>query len=56
MCGIKPKSNLVERVFKELRQELRNRVFESLEAIEAAVIKAVEPFMNDGSRVEKLVN
>ena len=49
-----PELNPVERLFKELRAELKNRVFESLEAIEEAVIKAVEPFMKDGSRVKKL--
>ncbi len=49
-----PELNPVERLFKELRKELKNRVFESLQAIEEAVIKAVEPFMKDGSRVKKL--
>ncbi len=49
-----PELNPVERLFKELRKELKNRVFESLEAIEEAVIKAIEPFLKDGSRVKKL--
>lgn len=49
-----PELNPVERLFKELRAVLKNRVFESLEAVEEAVIKAVEPFMKDGSRVKKL--
>ncbi len=49
-----PKLNPVERLFKELRKELKNHVFESLQAVEEAVIKAVEPFMKDGSRVKKL--
>lgn len=49
-----PELNPVERLFKELRQELKNHVFESLEAVEEAVIKAVEPFMRDGSRVKRL--
>lgn len=49
-----PELNPVERLFKELRRELKNRVFESFEAVEAAVIKAVEPFLKDGSRVRKL--
>lgn len=49
-----PELNPVERLFKELRGTLKNRVFESLQAIEEAVIKAIEPFMKDGSRVKKL--
>lgn len=48
-----PELNPVERLFKELRQPLKNRVFESLEAVEEAVIKAIEPFISDGSRVKK---
>jgi transposase len=49
-----PELNPVERLFKELRAALKNRVFESLQAVEEAVIKAVEPFITDGSRVKKL--
>lgn len=49
-----PELNPVERLFKELRRELKNRVLESLEAVEEAVIKAIEPFLKDGSRVKKL--
>jgi len=49
-----PELNPVERLFKELRRELKNRVFECFEAVEEAVIKAVEPFLRDGSRVKKL--
>lgn len=49
-----PELNPVERLFKELRCELKNRVFESFEAVEEAVIKAVKPFLKDGSRVRKL--
>ncbi len=49
-----PGLNPVERLFKELRRELKNRVFESLQAVEEAVIKAIEPFLEDGSRVRKL--
>ena len=49
-----PELNPVERLFKELRQPLKNRVFESFEAVEEAVIKAIKPFINDGSRVKKL--
>jgi hypothetical protein len=42
-------------LFKELRKELKNRVFESLEAVEKAVIKVVKPFTKDGMRVKKLM-
>ncbi len=49
-----PELNPVERLFKELRRELKNRIFESLEEVEAAVIKALKPFLKDGSRVKKL--
>jgi len=49
-----PELNPVERLFKELRKELKNRVFESLQAVEEAVVKAVMPFIKDGSRVKKL--
>lgn len=49
-----PELNPVERLFKELRKELKNRVFESFEVVEEAVIKAIEPFLRNGSRVKKL--
>ncbi len=49
-----PELNPVERLFKELRAVLKNRVFESLEAVEEAVIEAIKPFFKDGSRVKKL--
>lgn len=49
-----PELNPVERLFKELRRQLKNRVFESLEAVEEAVVKAIEPFLKDGSRVKRL--
>ena len=49
-----PELNPVERLFKELRRELKNRIFESFEAVEEAVIKAVKPFLRDSSRVKKL--
>ncbi len=49
-----PELNPVERLFKELRKELKNRVFESLQAVEEAVIKAIKPFIKDGARVKKL--
>lgn len=47
-----PELNPVERLFKELRRELKNRVFESFDAVEEAVIKAIKPFLKNGSRVK----
>ncbi len=49
-----PELNPVERLFKELRQQLKNRVFESLEAVEAAITEAVKAYLWDGLRVKKL--
>lgn len=49
-----PELNPVERLFKELRQQLKNRVFESLAAVEEAVVEAVKPYFSDGLRVKKL--
>ncbi len=49
-----PELNPVERFFKELRAALKNQVFETLQAVEEAVIKAVEPFFKDNLRVKKL--
>ncbi len=49
-----PERNRVERLFKERRAALKNRVFETVQAVEEAVIKAVEPFFRNSSRVKKL--
>jgi DDE superfamily endonuclease len=49
-----PELNPVERLFKELRRALKNRVFDSIQEVEEAVIKAIEPYLADGSRVRKL--
>ena len=49
-----PELNPVERLFKQLRGALKNRVFETLQAVEEAVIKAIEPFFRNSSRVKKL--
>ena len=49
-----PELNPVERLFKELRQKLKNRVFESLQQVEAAVIEAVKPYFTNRSAVKKL--
>lgn len=49
-----PELNPVERLFKELRQKLKNRVFESLQGIEDAVIEAVKPYLTNRAAVKKL--
>ena len=49
-----PELNPVERLFKELREPLKNRVFDSIEEVEEAVIQALKPYLADGSRVRKL--
>lgn len=49
-----PELNPVERLFKELRRRLKNRVFETLAQVEAAVIEAVKPYLTNRSAVKKL--
>lgn len=49
-----PELNPVERLFKELRAVLKNRVFETFSAVEAAVIEAVKPYLKNRSIVKKL--
>jgi transposase len=49
-----PELNPVERLFKELRQQLKNRLCESLEEVEKAVIEAVKPYLTNRSAVKKL--
>ena len=49
-----PELNPVERLFKELRRKLKNRVFENLAKIEAAVIEAIKPYLTNRSMVKKL--
>lgn len=49
-----PELNPVERFFKELRKELKNRVFDSYEHVEAAVIEAVKPYLNNKEKVKQL--
>lgn len=45
LLAYSPELNPVERFFKELRAVLKNRVFETLQTVEEAVIKAIEPFL-----------
>ena len=49
-----PELNPVERLFKELRARLKNRVFETLSEVEAAVIEAIKPYLTNRSIVKKL--
>jgi transposase len=49
-----PELNPVERFFKELRKELKNRVFNSYEEVEAAVIEELKPYMRDKEKVRRL--
>jgi transposase len=49
-----PELNPVERLFKELRARLKNRVFETLSEVEAAVIEAIKPYLTNRSMVKKL--
>jgi transposase len=49
-----PELNPVERLFKELRRKLKNRVFETLSAVEAAVVEAIKPYLTNRSIVKKL--
>lgn len=49
-----PELNPVERLFKELRQKLKNRVFETLAEVETAVIEAIKPYLTNRSAVKKL--
>lgn len=49
-----PQLNPVERFFQELRRELKNRVFESYEEVEKAVIEAVKPYLKDKQKVKSI--
>jgi len=49
-----PELNPVERWFKELREPLANRIFETVEAIEAALIEALRPYWEDPGRLAQL--
>jgi hypothetical protein len=51
-----PELNPVERFFEELRKQMANRVFASLQQAEASVIKAVKGFLEDPQKVVALTN
>lgn len=49
-----PELNPVERWFKELREPLANRIFETVEAIEEALTEALRPYWEDLGRLAQL--
>ena len=49
-----PQLNPAERFFQELRRELKNKVFESYEEVEKAVIEAVKPYLKDKQKVKSI--
>ena len=49
-----PELNPVERLFEELRRKVANRVFESLEELEAALVEALKEYWDDREKVRKL--
>lgn len=49
-----PELNPAERWFEELRRRLSNRVFESIEAIQEALEKALRPYWEDKALLQRL--
>lgn len=49
-----PELNPAERFFKEIRRELKNRVFDSYEEVERAVVAAITPYLKERERVKRL--
>lgn len=49
-----PELNPVERFFKEIRRELKNRVFDSYADMERAVVAAITPYLKERERVKRL--
>ncbi len=49
-----PELNPVERLFQELRRELKFRVFETLGEAEECVSEVLRKFLNDNERVKRL--
>ena len=49
-----PELNPVERWFQEFRRALSNRIFESVELLQKALTKALEPYWQDPSRLRSL--
>lgn len=51
-----PELNPVERVFKEIRRKLANRVFHSLQQAEHVLTKVLEAFINQPTTITSLTN
>lgn len=51
-----PELNPVERFFGELRKVTANRIFETLQEVEACLTKAIQSWQNDLESVMKLTN
>lgn len=49
-----PELNPAERWFQEFRRALSNRIFETIEALEAALTEALEPYWRDPGRLQSL--
>ncbi len=49
-----PELNPVERFFKELRKELKNKVFNCYQEVEEAVIEVVQPYLKNREQVKRL--
>lgn len=50
-----PELNPVERWFQGFRRVLSNRVFESVELLQEALTKALEPYWQDSGRLRSLI-
>ena len=50
-----PELNPAERWFRELRRQLSNRVFDTIEAIDDALTEALRPYWNDKDLLKRLV-
>jgi transposase len=49
-----PELNPVERWFLEFRRELSNRIFETVELLQEAITKALEPYWEEPGRLQRL--
>lgn len=54
LSAYSPQLNPAERFFQEVRRKLKNRVFESYEEVEKAVIEAVKPYLKDKQKVKSI--
>lgn len=52
--GYSPELNPAERLFKELREALANRIFETLGAIDEALTEALRPYWQQPGRLARL--